>query len=985
MRQPSHARGFASRVRAIAWTLFSLGALSLVARAAPPAVEFDIPAGALADSLDQFGEQSGLQVVYDFGLIGDRGASAVVGTMPPREALDRFLAGSGLAWSFVNDGTVVLRRAAVERAPPRRSPRDGAPHFDGEGNALTGLTVVASAYGALPAKPTGASGFEKSALATPRSVSLVSVETIDLLGLSAVEDLVRVVPGVFTTTRWGIQGSIDIRNVPADTYFRGMKRLNLQGHGRSVLAAMETIEVVKGPPPPIYGMGKIGGYTNMVPKSMRAANGGYLSAPQGFAQAISGSYDRTEMSFGVGGPLPLEHEQGGYYVYGLFEDSGTFIEQVPVGQRVLQGAVSIDDVIGQFRLEAGVNLQRSSTAGALIGRFTQDVADRGRYVRGTPLVDLDANDNGRIGYLEMYAGSPVQGRIKSGNQALRQSFAWPTSQDGTLLPLGGAQSTPGIPASLYDYLQQHPEGDPTGLLRAQGPGGPQPISGYVPAGFALDPRTVGFDELDLRRPGAFERELQADFVTGYFDLVNDADPNVTIKNQLFVDSMDQYKISEQPFSQQQDVYVVEDKFTFSRRLELAPSGVDVNSLVSVNVRRTSARGLSGSGDYATNRGDAMGEAADASPLFATALLNPDLYDDGMPWSSDYSTESWELGAGAMFDITLHGNTNVVVGARVDHSHATNVDYAGTLDLAAGTAAAPAVFRTTDARASGRDDGFSWSVSLMHRLPSGLRPYVTIAQESLALDENNNKYDNRVLEAGHIGRAQLLEAGVKAALLDERLFLSAAIYDQARTGVSEEDDSAVLDAHVSATTTRGLEAELKWEAAENLLLSVYGLTQETRFTPNVGASIMVDARALGFKDVVDASGNVVYPAEAFLYGGRAFVVLPPGVTEYAEKQGNPEVQLGVVAQYQLGNGLGFTLSGNYFSSVYAGRLRLVELPEAYVFNVGLHWELRRWQLKYDMLNVFDERYFRARTGDTLGDQLVSAMPGRRWQITLRTRF
>jgi uncharacterized protein (DUF3820 family) len=164
-----------------------------------------------------------------------------------------------------------------------------------------------------------------------------------------------------------------------------------------------------------------------------------------------------------------------------------------------------------------------------------------------------------------------------------------------------------------------------------------------------------------------------------------------------------------------------------------------------------------------------------------------------------------------------------------------------------------------------------------------------------------------------------------------------------------------------------------------------LAQETRFTPNVGASIMVDARALGFKDVVDASGNVVYPAEAFLYGGRAFVVLPPGVTEYAEKQGNPEVQLGVVAQYQLGNGLGFTLSGNYFSSVYAGRLRLVELPEAYVFNVGLHWELRRWQLKYDMLNVFDERYFRARTGDTLGDQLVSAMPGRRWQITLRTRF
>ena len=61
-----------------------------------------------------------------------------------------------------------------------------------------------------------------------------------------------------------------------------------------------------------------------------------------------------------------------------------------------------------------------------------------------------------------------------------------------------------------------------------------------------------------------------------------------------------------------------------------------------------------------------------------------------------------------------------------------------------------------------------------------------------------------------------------------------------------------------------------------------------------------------------------------------------------------------------------LSGNYFSRVNSGRLRLVELPEAYVFNVGVSWELDNWQVKFDLLNASDERYFRARTGDTLGD-------------------
>jgi len=959
--------------------------------AEPKAVEFDIPAGTLADALDRFGEQSGLQVVYDYDSIGSRRTAALSGTMLPREALDRFLSGSGVAWSFVHDGTVVLRPAPTDATPPHHAGGPRASRADDPGNSdgdvVADLTVVGN-RGAVPRTPSAAAfGLDKSVLATPRAVSQVSVDTIDLLGLSAVEDLVRVVPGVYTTTRWGIQGSIDVRNVPADTYFRGMKRINLQGHGRSVLAAMDTIEIVKGPPSPIYGMGKIGGYTNMVPKSARAANGSYLAAPQGFAEAITGSYDKTQVSFGVGGPLPLANKQGGYYVYGLVEDSGSFIEDVPVDQRVLQSSINIDDVIGGFRLEAGMNLQRSETAGALLGRFTQDVADTGRYIRGLPLVDLDANSNGLIGYLEMYERSPVRGNITSGNQALRQYFAWPRGPDGAPLPLTQAPRVQGIPQSLYDYLVQHPEADPTGLLRAQGPGGPLPISGYVPAGFALDPRTVGYDTLDLRRPGAFERELRADFTTAYFDLVNDKNSNRTIRNQLFFDGMDQHKLSEQPFSQVQEVYALEDKLTLSRRLASLAGSTDITSLVSVNVRRTSSKGYVASGDYATHRGDAMANSTEASAnaLFATALLNPDVDADGMPWTGHYATVSSELGAGALFDVSLHSNTNVIVGARIDWSRATNVDYGGTLDLAAGTADAPAVFREGDSRASGVDRGVSWSVSFTHRLPRGLHPYVTIAEESLALDENNNKYSNDVIAAGHIGRARLAEVGVKAALRDERVFLSASLYDQARTGVSEDDDADVLNAHVSSTATRGLEAELKWQPLDRLLISLYGLHQQTKYDPNVGATIMVDARALGFQDVVDSSGNVVYPAEAFLYGGRSFVVLPPDSPEYEVKQGNPETQLGVLAQYDLPSGLGFTVSGNYFSSVYSGRLKLVELPEARVFNLGVVWHRNSWSVKYDLLNTLDERYFRPRTGDTLGDPLVSAMPGRHSQVTVRMRF
>ncbi len=252
---------------------------------------------------------------------------------------------------------------------------------------------------------TSAFGFSKPPLDTARAVSFISDETIQLFGLSAVEDLVRVVPGTFTTTRFGIQGSVDVRNVPADFFIRGMKRLSLQGHARSVLAAMDSIEVVRGPPSPIFGMGKIGGYLNAVPAAGRAKTGGYLTDAQGFVQGITGAYDRNEWSFGLGGPLDLSLKQGGYYVYGLHEDSDSFTRGVPVKQDVMQGALSVERFIGPFRLETGANYQASETAGALTGRLTQDLVDHDRYIRGSPLVNLDLNGNGAIGYLEMQRAS----------------------------------------------------------------------------------------------------------------------------------------------------------------------------------------------------------------------------------------------------------------------------------------------------------------------------------------------------------------------------------------------------------------------------------------------------------------------------------------------------------------------------------------------------------------------------------------------------
>jgi outer membrane receptor protein involved in Fe transport len=842
--------------------------------------------------------------------------------------------------------------------------------------------------GMLPERPVeGAFGFQKSVLDTPRSVSLVSAEVIDAMSLSAVEDLVRVVPGVFTVTRFGIQGGIDVRSVPGDTFFRGMKRINLQGHGRSVLAAMDSIEVVKGPPSPIYGMGKIGGYTNMVPKAGRAKTGGYLSKNEGVAQVIAGSYDKFEVTAGVGGPLELGKKHGGFYIYGLLEDSDAFIKGVSVEQKILQAAVSIDDLIGKIRFETGFSYQLGATSGAFPGRITQDWIDAGSVITGTPLVNLDTNNNGAIGFYEYHMASPVRGNLSGNNAALSQRFNWPKDPAGNYYPLGSFPTVAGIPKTMYDYLVANPAADPTGLLRAQGVGSPLPVSGQLPVGFVLDPRNVGLTQVDYRRPNAYERDLEAEFIVAYLDLIYDVNPDFTFKNQFFFDSQDQYKVSGTPSGGKQDVYVLEEKATATYRASKLPSWIEMNTLLSVNFRHTRSTGYRYGGDFGGGyRVDAMGAGQNANANFAHPFDNPDINADGAPWTSSYRTEYFETGIGGLLDFSFFEKLNLMVGGRWDGSHAQNRDHAA-FAVNAGTSANPGRVETADSFAKGWDTGTSWSASLSYKGPHKITPYFTAARASLMLEGNNNSMDNAVIIAGHIGEGEILEAGIKTSLFNNKIFITLAAYEQSRTDVTANSDSSIISAEVSSTVSRGSEIEIKWVPNKNFSVSFYALAQKTVYDPVGTGTIWINASWLGFQDVVDpVTGKIVYYADAFGYGGKLNLAVPQAIADlYPEKQGVPENQFGLNSIYTMNNGLGVTFSGNYFSGTYSGRWMLLKLPPTRTANIGMFYKYKDWRFKLDVFNVTDDLSFRARSGGNGSETLITVNPDRRFQFTLTRSF
>ena len=930
---------------------------------------------------------------------------------------------------------------AQESASAQDSSSESATASGDDVAELSDIMVTQDPMGTFSSEPSASSfGFAKPLLETPRSVSFVSEEQIRLFGISTVEDLTRVVPGTYTTTRYGLQGGVNVRGVSADMYYRGMKRLQMQGHARTVLSAMDNIEIVKGPPSPLFGMGRIGGYANMDPKSSRARTGKYMPQASGMFQATTGSYNKSEVQIGTGIPFALGEERpGGVYVFALVEDSDTFVKHVEAKQKFIQATTSIDNMVGPFRLEFGGQLQNSITSGAYMNRVTQNLIDRGEYIRGNPLKNLDLDADGRIGLVEHAFASPVRGNYSANNLPLRQSWAFPFANGAS-----GAATVPGIPQAMLDFLNS-PEGRQVAncraadVMRAMPAGGPTPLSGALPIGFVLNPCTVSVEKVDWRGNGAYEREQNADQKLGYIDLIYDRDPTFTVKNQLFYDNLDSFKDSWLPYGENQYIKTIEDKITVTKQLpsQWLPEWMSVNTLGSVNYRRTSgwirAGGVSGN-DY-DYRQDVLFDGGTGSgghypnTMFWTQFSN-DSYATGSPAETYRDSKFDEKGAALMFDITMWRDTNVVMGMRYDKSHAEardirtsnqtvgNLYIPGTTTVrpesqygtecrtpvtaannAEGQAAARAagcigfLYSTPFQLAEDTDSGKSWSISVSQQLPWGLRPYFTAANSSLTLDGSNNIIQASVIQNastgvynGFIGEAFLREVGVKGSWLGGKLQGSIAGFRQSRNDVTQPDDPSA-GADVSATEAEGIELEMRWTPIRNLFVSGYVSyqTQEYVTAPASSTTLEVNGRQVGFQDVIDPdTGEVLYPAEAFLYGGRSTTALPAGSTNYQERVGNPEKQASLQGTYNFGKGFGVLLSGNYFSEVYANRHRTILLPEALVYNLGFTYDRGKMHFKVNGFNFTNERYFRPAAGDTNG-QLLSVMPGRRWEASLKMDF
>ena len=132
--------------------------------------------------------------------------------------------------------------------------------------------------------------------------------------------------------------------------------------------------------------------------------------------------------------------------------------------------------------------------------------------------------------------------------------------------------------------------------------------------------------------------------------------------------------------------------------------------------------------------------------------------------------------------------------------------------------------------------------------------------------------------------------------------------------------------------------------------MFALKQESDYIFATNGNIEFDGRMLGFQDVVDpVTGEVIYPAEAFIYGGKAQVNLPASLTQqYLRRNGNPEEQFGVNASYQVTEKFGFNGGITWFSEIPVTRVGYLTVPEVSTLSLGMTLGRRRLALAAERL-------------------------------------
>lgn len=317
--------------------LFSLAMLILLILAFASAfadsevpIYFDIPAGPLSQSLQQFATQADRELVYTASEINAHQAAAVVGTHTPHQALLYLLAQSDLSFSETESGVIMIRAESDTgsgSAPPRTPPRDGHDHLDESGDMVAASPAVMVDTIVVTARKR-----EELASRVPAALSVFSGAQIEETGAREIGDFIQAAPSVSFVADGGFQ-QLSIRGIGtslggnANSFYLDevpFTGVSVPWNPNVQPFDLDRVEVLRGPQGTLFGEGSVGGTVRIL---TNAPDTGQFGAK---AETFFSDTEGGATGWGARAMinLPLAEDFAALRVVGIEERRGGWLESL---------------------------------------------------------------------------------------------------------------------------------------------------------------------------------------------------------------------------------------------------------------------------------------------------------------------------------------------------------------------------------------------------------------------------------------------------------------------------------------------------------------------------------------------------------------------------------------------------------------------------------------------------------------------------------
>jgi iron complex outermembrane receptor protein len=801
-------------------------------------------------------------------------------------------------------------------------------------NEVSEVVITADKVGLLERRPsTTVFGLSKPLIETPRAATMISDTNIQRYGITTIDQLTTVSPGTFTASFYGVPGTLNVRGTLAENYFEGFKLITNFGTYSTPVGDASRIDIVRGPPSPVYGPGFVGGLLNFVPKSA-SDTGAYITQPTGEITVTGGSYDKKNLTVQLGGPVNAGAVQGGLYAYAEYDNSGSFYNGI-YPEHFMGEMSARFDLPNSWHLAADFQYYNSSGDVQTPGwnRLTQNLINNQTYITGR---NTSLTPTPGVPYLTPAQATPIAGVFGESYPNIFNNCG-----DAGLACVAGAGSEPSFVLN-------------TGVGTAK-----------------LSPHDVYISGQDFSNTST---------PTAYIGLSKDIPwAESTLKFEAFWNGLDNQRYVSYGFPAWERAQAYEARGSYDFKLKGWDDNFAADTIVGASMRYDYSRNMESfdSGLIALDRRDLTVGATPSDSLcspFDIGDTNDEVPANCMGWETDIHTTWFDYGQFFTTDLTFFKNLDFTLGGRLDEYKVNSVD-TGILDfdyLGTTPDHTPLSVSKTEP---------TYTASVTYKLPFGLMPYATYAHTAaLEFDQAADIETELLQNGGWVQYSTLEEAGLKFQELNGTLVGSLDYYHQTRPQLQGGGGGSPPD--VVDTVGAGTELEIRWVATKNFSFTFAGNMQHTivkgpddsfTYLPAqtvCGNNITCLVNSYGGQFVTFAFSSV--PGRA---GDYEYMPIPHSV---ASLYGNY-----ISDDYDWGR-IGYTAGVQHTSFTSGTVPDAVIYPAYYLVNMSAFYQHKNIEVDVNVNNVFNKLYF-IPDADTYVNMGVLPGVGREIFVTLKGKF